>query len=75
LNNGNRQREIGYHDLERAEDEEALQGGATEHATRRDGTVVSRSDTHRQRSGEREPRLERITHLTERERRARWPIG
>ena len=79
MNNGDRLREIGYHDLERAEDEEALLGRGTEAGGQRDRPAPSRQGTDRLGNGARERRpefpRERTTHLTERERRERWPIG
>jgi hypothetical protein len=79
LNNGDRLREIGYHDLERAEDEEALLGRATEVGGLRDRPIASRQGTDRAGSGARERQQEsprdRTRHLTERELRERWPIG
>ena len=72
--NGNRHREIAYHDLERLEDEQALlaQGGlgaegwgaqrSTTRSSSTTGGAVRRAWT---------PNL----FLTERERTERWPIG
>ena len=79
--NGDRLREIGYHDLERAEDEEALQGRATDAGGQRDRPDASRQgDAGRTGGGgarerQRESPRDWPTHLTERERREQWPIG
>ncbi|HEU4628930.1 MAG TPA: hypothetical protein VFS08_04270 [Gemmatimonadaceae bacterium] len=71
-NQGDRWRQIAYHDLERVEDEQALQGRATDRDGQREPAAASRNGIAER--AQRPPR-DRTTHLTERERRERWPIG
>ena len=70
MSNEDRRREIAYHDLERAEDEQALHQRPAESGGQRDGRAVSRNGT-----AVRESRDEWSGQLTEREHRERWPIG
>jgi len=72
--NGDRQREIAYHDLERLEDEQALLrygATATESGFPRDAARASTRSTPVQRGWT--PTLS--PWLTDHERTERWPIG
>lgn len=74
--NGDRRREIAYHDLERAEDEQALHGRASERGGQRDQGAAARHGTRERESAhDSDSSRERNAHLTQRERRERWPIG
>ena len=75
--NGDRQRAIAYHDLERFEDDEALLRHGTARADGtdrpRDGARVSTTGQPVRRGWT--PDLQPSPWLTERERAERWPVG
>ena len=75
--NGDRQRAIAYHDLERIEDDEALlrQGAARADGSGRprDGARTPTTSSPVRRGWT--PALHPSPWLTERERTERWPVG
>ena len=75
--NGDRQRALAYHDLERLDDDQALllHGDLVQNGSRpRDDARPSHRITQPLRRGW-TPELRQSPWLTDREREERWPIG